>query len=158
MPVFIIIVAGFLALPFKAIIKVDNSPALELEQFNFRRSTFTTHYKPQLTQRDQNLIFAVVDRQRDVNPPERPLVFLLMTPALTKTNLEFANDLGRLARGQDVKAIQSQQVRSRNSLMDELTKSFRDDKGAIIEHFEEMPSDAALAFYGIRVLIQYRKL
>jgi len=42
--------------------------------------------------------------------------------------------------------------------MDELTKSFRDDKGAIIEHFEEMPSDAALAFYGIRVLIQYRKL
>jgi len=33
--------------------------------------------------------------------------------------------------------------------MDELTKSFRDDKGAIIEHFERMPSDAALAFYGI---------
>ena len=45
-----------------------------------------------------------------MNPPERPLVFLLMTAALSETNLEFANDLGRLARGQDVKAIQSQQV------------------------------------------------
>jgi len=44
---FVIIIAGFLALPFKALIKLDNTPALELEQFNFRRSTFTTHYKPQ---------------------------------------------------------------------------------------------------------------
>jgi hypothetical protein len=40
--------------------------------------------------------------------------------------------------------------------MDELTASFRDDKGAIIEHFEEMPSDAALAFYGIRAQILLR--
>ena len=32
--------------------------------------------------------------------------------------------------------------------MNELTRSFREDKGAVIEHFEEMASDAALAFYG----------
>ena len=37
--------------------------------------------------------------------------------------------------------------------MDELEQSFHEDKGAIIEHFEEMPSDAALAFYGQRVYL-----
>lgn len=123
---------------------------ISMDKYPDRKKLFKQLYYSKLSigQRGNNVLWSAIEQQR-LDPPDEPLIFLLFSASISAFELNFARDLGRVARQQSVTEVRSDEIQSRHSFLNRLESSFATGHSVVVNRLDQIEPADALALYGI---------